>query len=278
MNIVKKMVGVSALALASMSANAGVISVGGISWDPSSVIDFSSGFTFNQFYSSVGSTGEEITAAQFANQVAPASAAALNGAELVGTGSFFEINENGNTGVMPYIGPFCTGGTNTCELTFSFGGLIFQDTGGLGTFDTSNSWLNIYVDYTPDFNGTTGTSDYADAQNGSLWLSLGFDAFAINFGGLGVGGGSEGFLSVDTVDDGGGDKFGGAAENNFDTDSIMPSGADFILNASVLRQLPDGTFRGNGNAIGESIPEPTSIVIFGLGLLGLAGAARRKKS
>jgi hypothetical protein len=68
----------------------------------------------------------------------------------------------------------------------------------------------------------------------------------------------------------------GAAAWNFNTNTqLFKSDIWFTASAS----LQGGRFlSGNGTAIGDSISAPSSLAVLGLGLLGLAGVARRKKS
>jgi len=163
-----------------------------------------------------------------------------NGA-LSGNGSIATVNgTDANT--------FCV--VTGCSLNYSFDGFaidannVVTNTGATLDFTVteangdSNTFLSLAAD---GFSSYTAT----DAQHTSFLA----------------------FFSVLEVN--------GTAWKNFDTDSLS-GGTDFGMigtngtNDFTGEELHTAVFKSN------SVPEPTSLAIFGLGLLGLAGAARRK--
>lgn len=279
MKLLKNLAVAAVLGVSSFASQATIVNVGGISWDKDSAIDFYTGFKFNQWFTTAftDKSSPVLTAASYAGRVAAgdySNPANLIGKELVGAGTFDFLNENFGATDPGAVGPFCTAGYGTCELSYAFGGVVFTGVDpvtGRTIFDVSKSWLNIYSHSGPDFNYATSSANYANGQNGSLFLGLTFNDFEILNNKFGVGGSSSALLSVR----GGG--FGGAAALNFNTNT-QTGGSDLFLTASVNRGLPDGTLKGGGNATGNTIPEPSSLAVLGLGLIGLAGMARRKKS
>ncbi|GAA0823779.1 hypothetical protein GCM10009111_33940 [Colwellia asteriadis] len=253
MNKFKKIIAASAIMLASASASASVINVGGVTWDPDynngapnpfNTADFlGKGEFFQSFQDSLG------------NYVS--NALAVNGDILSGFGEFNLFNGASSQGA----GDFCVG----CSLTLEFGGFTLA---GIGPNPLKNGvvgplftggWAKVFVDTNGVSNGQLNT--YND---GVEWLTLSampqFGNSTMTLDGSVAGGGSaEIFWNVT----------GGIAAGNFDTNGAF-QGSDIHYTASA--QGNDGTFEANGN----TIPEPTTLAMFGLALLGLAGTARRK--
>ncbi|TWX66373.1 PEP-CTERM sorting domain-containing protein [Colwellia demingiae] len=260
MNKFSKILTAGAFALASISASASDITVGGVTWDPDYQTltnkDFSASAVFTQWFSNAGfnSAGAPNLAAEqpgFPSTV---------GSMLQGVGQISSLN-----GQSDFV---CT----TCELTFTFGGLVFDgnpiNDGSLYDLSASatSGFFNIYFDDSADFNlgSINGQSDVDNAADGSLFLSLSFDFLKEGAGYTADVGTLDSLWSVS----------GGTAAGQFDTNGEV-LGSDIRLDASV--NFKGGKYgTSSANASGNSIPEPTSLAIFGLGLLGLAGAARRK--
>ncbi|WP_448547371.1 PEP-CTERM sorting domain-containing protein [Thalassotalea fusca] len=240
MNIKKGLLaGVAALGL-SLSAHASFINIGGVVWDPDSVNAFPSA---QDFFSS-GNLFEGV---------------AQNPGDVVtGFGIFDQFNSDENNAAA-----FCPG----CELTFTFSMELVSYTpvaGNAGLFNFKDLAINIFVDHTPDYAATSATS-----SDGNLWLALAAPG-ALSGIGTDLGTGSDtgtGSALLNVV--------GGLAADNFDTDGEK-DGTDMVLSSSFQPSGTDGVLKGGFELTGDSIPEPASIALLGLGLLGFAGSRRRK--
>jgi hypothetical protein len=270
-----------ALSLASAGASAAVISAGGISWDDTNIGPggVSAQVNFQQWFAAPGTatttdTNSTLTTDDDYQRITSDSAVTgVLGSELVGIGEFYSFNDGRDPAA------FCDSGS--CELTFAFGGLTVLSLASPGvsaTFDSSNAWFNIYIDESPNFDSlgvadttlaSTAHTKFAEAQDGNLWAALGFDAFILD--GTLIGGESEAVLSVRNIAGLGLDEAKAAWNYNnlFGSDVGFTAGATFLPNNLY-------TLDGNGQVIG--VPEPSTIALFGLGLLGLAAGARRKRS
>lgn len=231
-----KSIAAAAALIAGASAQAALINVGGVIWNPDAPTDWS---------------GQSINMRQFINPIT---------GELSGFGIQTVMNGTAQAA-------FCPG----CELTFQFGG--YMPVGGTiipgvgQAVSYTGGWAKFYVDHSPE---VANPGDYlaltfANTGDGALWLDLagngtfvGTNLFNSILSGLG-------FL----------DAVGGLAFSNFDTNT--QNGADFRYSASL-------TFSHNGiidmsgtaNLVSNTIPEPTTLALVGLGLVG-AGLARRQR-
>ncbi len=228
--------GAAALAM-SMSAQASEINVGGVVWDPESMIDFTSHGSITESF------------------------AGVEGDIVSGHGMFSTINSG-----LPNFATFCPG----CELTFTLS-MELKTIVSLTEFAFKDLTIDIYVDDSLDYQTALGTftESAAEASNGDLWLSL-FGSSLVstgtNLGTASATGTGSSLLDV----------MGGLAMSNFDTDSKL-GGADFVLASTFLPSLSHpGFLAGTFILAGDSIPEPSTIALLGLGLLGFAGARKRK--
>lgn len=237
MKLVKTLVAAAALAVSSFTAQASVINVGGVQWDPESGFDFTAKFDFNQWF---------------------------NGNELTGIGEFYKLN-NTNPNVFVPNG----------ELTFQFGGFNLVN----GVF--TNGWLKVYTgfglddDYDAGVNTGAVASDITKATNGTLWLSLvsSYNQFTSDFPNA-----QNPFLSGQLTVNWNVIVNQGTAWSNFNTNT-QAAGTDLFSRASATFQVGQSIATlGNGSLIGDSIAAPSSLAVLGLGLLGVAGVARRKQA
>lgn len=239
MKMLKKIVAGIALAAGMLSAaQASPINVAGVVWNPDALTDFSS---------------QSANMRQFINP-------------LDGTLSGFGIINAFNG--QPQA-TFCPG----CELTFQFSG--FTPVGGTlipgvgQTITYVGGTVNVYVGALEILDPLDYTAlTWANTGNGTLFLKLAnnYDFLGSHlFGGLLAG---LGFLDVT----------GGAAAGNFDTDT-QAFGSDLRFTTSLSFDHIPGQIidmSGTGNLRGDTIPEPESLALVGLALLGLAATRRRK--
>ncbi|MCV2886015.1 PEP-CTERM sorting domain-containing protein [Aestuariibacter sp. AA17] len=263
MKMNKTLFAATLLSLGASVAEASTINVGGVTWDPEYVrtpnmftpgeADLVQKISFNQWFVDSADAGT-INAG---NAIDPAAVDAGDELQAVGFMNYFNgltDPEAGSTG-------FCVG----CELTFKFSGLLAD---GFGGFDIAvgGAFVEFFVETGADINqqfSGTGTS----------WLKLAVDevTFAASSGTSSyVGGNLQ--LALSAV--------GGPAASNMDTNTIQNSAggfSDIFYNADAI--FKNGSFfaAGSGDLAGDSIPEPGTLAVMGLGLMGLAGLRRRKQ-
>lgn len=238
-------------ALFAGQAQAAFINVGGVVWDPNGFFDFTTNDTMIE---SVTNTVGGV----------------LNGYAKITTLNG-ETNQNA----------FCPG----CEITYTFTGFTLATNGP--KFEWTGGTVNVYVDNTPNYNSLLASS----AADGTLWLSLAGHTFTDGTytgtlisdptpAGAGIVGSGKGQLDVT----------GGLAATVFDTNTIgdaLGGFADFLFTSS-FQLSPNGCFLsddrntycmfGSNDLQGDSVvPEPGSLALAGLGLLGLVATRRRKE-
>jgi len=231
--------------------------VDGVIWDET-VQPFEAQYNFTQWYTSAANSisGAPNLAPNF--DAAKPVNTVVAGDVLTGTGEVYNINGTPTSTFIP-------GG----ELTVVFGGLAVVNPAA-ATFDISNAFFNFYADdfSVPgtDYPWPADAASQGDADNaaqGALWLSAKVDSLFLS-GNL-----SGGFVSA-TLSVTGGD-----AMSYF----TSPFAFDIEYAGSSFFSIASGQTHsnvGNGQFIQHSVPEPASVALVGLGLLGMSLRLRKK--
>jgi len=319
-NVFKKIGLASALSMALVSgAMASDITVGGITWDPSSPVDFGINPVAGVYV--IGGNTDGVAAVS-ANDYIP-----------YGWGTFTTINSILNRAPLP---TYCTEGINTCQLTFEFGGFTGQN--GTGSVqDLTGGYLRIYVDdlnppgVTNGFSGGGAITDpgtdtalmtYGNTVGPTLWLGLTGFTNALGFTGSYDWAGAknaptqiQGLAAWFVVDAGNPGLAGSFFNDNAVTiqTEVLPGvfvseQVDFTMTLSATQLATHATdasalgfkttafqaanpgaankdlgtapftyFIGAGNMTGNSVPEPGSMALAGLGLFGIGMSALRRR-
>jgi len=287
MNIVKKALAISAIVLTSFSASATLINVGGIIWDPDDPngLDFSGG-TLAVYQQLDLGTGELSGYGRVGS---------LNGSSLFCSGCELTFQFDGYflapSEETPFLGQdYFTGGSVRFYVDFSpevtppvdFGdpdpsdptNLTFANTGGEGGLN--ELWLELaghVLDDNPDTEFVEGEGITFIGNNDGTNSVTGTGALNV------IGGLAMGNMVSDTL------------INSYNPGIDLPpiiSFSDFTFGSTFSVFGVDPTGGTDGEALGtstglitfagESIPEPSTLAIFALGLIALALRGRSKRS
>jgi hypothetical protein len=249
----KVLAGVAVAAALATSAQASMITVDGVTWNPDftsslSDKDFTARFDMIQWFTPAASAVANTTNA------APDPTVAVPGAVgnvLQGVGIINKVN-----GLTSFV-------NSTAELTFVFGGFT-----AVAGPQFSGGWLKIYSDSSKDSDLNTGLG----FEDGSLWLSLVLDNSNFTGTSLTTGNLNAYFSAI------GGTAYGNFKDANIPlfggSDAFSNIGASFADTAGNPSLFASST----GTMTSNSIPEPESLALVGLGLLGLAASRRRKSA
>jgi len=286
MKLVKKaLAGVAVAAALATSAQATVINIDGIYWDPSAAVDLAATAGFYQWFQSSATTVDATTAATLSDTNSPV------GRYLTGVGAITTLNAANNIAGTPNPETTPAQFAPNTQLTLAFGGIkvnsvnITNPAAPVYSLDLSQSFFTLYSDTSKNFDDASPVAANLNlaVDAGDIFLSGKFDAFSLSafFATVGgtvgsiLGGNTFGLMSAT----------GGDALGNFDTNTqsnalIGVFGSDITMNGSAQFNLnPTGSISNVAtlNLQGNTIPEPASIALIGLAMLG-AGVASRRKS
>ena len=230
-----------AITVATMgAASAAPQTVGGVTWDPDYALDFSSSSVqMHQIFEADGTA---------------------RGYGIVST-----INGTGQS-------QFCAG----CELTIVYGGYTPSSMEGNTTLYTGG-FVNIYVNNGPStinpYDPLTMNDD--NVGLGTLWLSLAGHEYQ----GATLRGTVNSMMPPNLSGLGQLDVVGGVAAQYFDTNAQV-DGSDLSFSSSFTQPYPGDANHvvGTGNFYGMTspVPEPSTYLMLGAGMLTLAALRRRK--
>ncbi|KRS22022.1 hypothetical protein AAY72_05565 [Alishewanella sp. WH16-1] len=265
MKIFKRITAAAALIFASCSLSAAPITVGGVTWDPDwsdgGLEDFLLKYQISQWYSANNVANNSLAQMQNSYNTAVGINTVLGSINPLATGSTGLFLAG--TGIVNWINGSSSFCGTSCQLTIAFGGIELNKN---STFNTTNAWLNLYVDSTSLYTDPLSNSaEIGMAMDGQIWLSAAVNGFSLESGSVSNGQGGATLLVN-----------GGIARDNF---LASPAGGiAFQTGTGFFNTLSNAKYAAvSGQVISTTIPEPSSIAILGLGLLGLVGGRKFAK-